>query len=75
MPDNDAPRCEAVDYRRSMRCKLPQGHEGKHIAERLDNGEITQAEFNREYQELIREYRSMAEEAAREAYEAEMQNW
>lgn len=45
------------------------------IQERYERGEITNAEMWEEQRQLQRDYRDAAEEAAREAYEREMDNW
>ena len=49
--------------------------EENNLEQMLANGEITKAEFNSELMELHRSYRGAAEEAALDAYEAEMANW
>lgn len=41
----------------------------------LDNGEISQTEFNKEMRALEREYADNAYCAAREAYDNELDNW
>lgn len=45
------------------------------IARAYENGEITLEEYNHELQDIRREYRWMAEEAAQEAYDREMERW
>ncbi len=49
--------------------------EEQYLEEQLANGEITNAEFNKEMRELQRDYRAAAEEAAQEAYDNEMGCW
>lgn len=49
--------------------------EEQDICDRHNNGEISLSEYNREMQSLQREYRAMAEEAAQDAYDNEMNNW
>jgi len=49
--------------------------EEQRLCDRLNAGEITNSEFNREMNELRRWWRGMAEEAAQEAYDREMDNW
>lgn len=41
----------------------------------LNEGEITQKQFNEEMRDLHRRYRDAAEDAAREAYDREMDRW
>lgn len=45
------------------------------IIEAANRGEITNAEATRQIQELHRDYRAEAQEAAREAYERELSKW
>lgn len=45
------------------------------LYEQYDRGELTSAELTRELNELQRDYRAMAQEAAYDAYEAEMDRW
>jgi hypothetical protein len=45
------------------------------IQERYARGEITNAEMWAELKELQRDYRAAAEEAAREAYDQELERW
>ena len=45
------------------------------LEEAYNNGEITLKEFNRQVQELQRDYRAAAQGAAEEAYENEMGRW
>ena len=45
------------------------------IAKAYEDGEITLAEYNEEMRTLRREYQWMAEEAAAEAYDREMERW
>ena len=45
------------------------------ICQRFNDGEISLSEYNKELNELYREYRSMAQEACQEAYDDEAQNW
>lgn len=49
--------------------------EERMLADALDRGEISPAEYNRELRELHRAYQGMAEDAAREAYDREMDRW
>ena len=41
----------------------------------LEEGRIDNSEFNESMRDLERDYRYMAEDAAREAYESEMDRW
>ena len=41
----------------------------------LDNGEITLAEYNKQMQEIQRDYHAAACEAADNAYQEEMERW
>jgi hypothetical protein len=45
------------------------------LAKAYENGELTLEEYNKELQDMRREYRWLAEEAAQEAYDNEMQRW
>ena len=45
------------------------------LSERLANGEISTAEYNREMRELSRDYRDAAEQEAQGAYEREKEQW
>lgn len=45
------------------------------LVERLNNGEISQADFNAEMREMARDYAAAAEDAAQDAYEAERGRW
>lgn len=45
------------------------------LVRELNEGRITQFEYNKELRELQREYRDAAQEAAHDAYEREMGNW
>jgi len=49
--------------------------EEQDICDRHNSGDISTIEFNNEMSELQREYRSMVEEAASQAYNNEMQRW
>lgn len=49
--------------------------EEEDIQERYARGEITNAQMWEEMKELQRDYRAAADEAAREAYERERDNW
>jgi len=49
--------------------------EEEELERQLAAGEITQAEFRREINELHRDYRAAAHEAAARAYENEMERW
>ena len=55
----------------------PRGieREEEELERRYNDGEITIKEYNRELQELYRDYRAYAEEAAQDAYDAEMERW
>lgn len=46
-----------------------------HLERQLEGGDISQKEFNHELLELQRDYRAAAEEAAEQAYRAELANW
>lgn len=45
------------------------------IAERLASGLITRQQYETEMRELRAAYRESAEDAARDAYDREMENW
>lgn len=45
------------------------------LYEQYDRGEITNAELTRELNDLARDYRGAAREAALDAYERELENW
>ena len=45
------------------------------LDEQLNNGEISQSEYRTAINDLQREYRAMAEDAAEQAYDNEMSNW
>ncbi len=45
------------------------------LEECYNNGEITAKEFNKQMQELQRDYRAAAQESAQEAYVNEMGRW
>lgn len=45
------------------------------LVEALNEGRITQQEYNREMRELQRDYRAAAEESAQRAYDDEMARW
>ena len=45
------------------------------IVEAFDNGEITYSEMTAELRDLRNAYMDMAEEAAAEAYDREMERW
>ncbi len=45
------------------------------IEEQLENGEITQKEYWEQLRALQRDYTESAEEAARDAYDREMDRW
>ena len=45
------------------------------LEQELENGTITQKEFNHEMLELQRDYQGAAEEAAQDAYDNEMNRW
>lgn len=45
------------------------------IYDSYDRGEIDNAQLQRELRDLQRDYRSAAEDAARDAYEAELERW
>lgn len=49
--------------------------EEESLERELDEGNISVAEYNREIEELHRDYRAAAEEASRQAYENEMERW
>jgi hypothetical protein len=45
------------------------------LYEQYDRGELTSAELTRELNELARDYRAAAQDAAWDAYEAELDRW
>ena len=45
------------------------------LTEEYNNGDMSLSEYNQAMQELHREYRAYAEEAAQEAYDREMDGW
>lgn len=45
------------------------------LTDDLNAGRIDRAEYNEQMRAIHREYRDMAEDAARDAYEAEMSRW
>ena len=45
------------------------------LEEQYANGEISDAEYRREMQELQRDYTAQAEESAQLAYDEEMERW
>ena len=49
--------------------------EAQHLADALDDGEISADEYDEEMYELKSEYREAAQEAAQEAYDREMDRW
>jgi hypothetical protein len=49
--------------------------EEESLCEDYNNGSITLSEYNRAVNDLHREYRAQAEEAAQEAYERELDRW
>lgn len=49
--------------------------EEDHLVRDLNEGRIDQKEFNKQMRELHRAYQAMAEEAAHEAYDREMERW
>lgn len=49
--------------------------EEQYLEDQLANGEIDIKEFNREMQELQRDYRAAAQEAAEQAYHDEIERW
>lgn len=49
--------------------------EERDLEERLACGEISNMEFNREMNELYRDYRGAAREAAQRAYDEEYDRW
>ena len=49
--------------------------EEQDLEERMESGEMTLREYNYEMRELQRDYAIQAEEAAREAYDREMDRW
>ena len=49
--------------------------EEEYIEDQFIEGVITKEEFERQIRELNRDYQGAAEEAARDAYEEEINNW
>ena len=49
--------------------------EENQLSKELAKGRITRAEYNQEMRELQRDYSAQAHEAAREAYERELDRW
>lgn len=49
--------------------------EEQDLCDQLNDGAISTSEYNRQMNNLHREYRSMAEESAQEAYDDEMRRW
>ena len=49
--------------------------EEQHLQEQYESGNLSLKEFNHEMLELQRDYQGVAEEAAQEAYDNEMQRW
>ncbi len=49
--------------------------EERQLEEELAEGKITQKDYNREMRELQRDYAAQAHEAARRAYERELERW
>jgi len=45
------------------------------LQRQLDDGEISQAEFNREMREIERDYGAAAYEAAERAHDRELEEW
>lgn len=45
------------------------------ITEEYNRGNISLKEYNEQIRDLHREYRAMAQEAAQDAYDREMDNW
>ena len=45
------------------------------LCEQVNDGTISQSEFNEAMRDLRRDHQSMAEEAAQRAYDDEMGNW
>ena len=45
------------------------------LKQQLDNGEIDQAEYNRQWRDICGEYEYAAHEAAQRAYDDEVNNW
>ena len=57
----------------SIESQLEQ--EERYLEEQYEAGEISNKQFTREINELYRDYRAAAEEAAQEAYDNEMERW
>lgn len=49
--------------------------EEKRICDDFNRGVISREQYNEEMRDLEREYRAMAQEAAQQAYERELDNW
>jgi hypothetical protein len=49
--------------------------EERALEQQLASGEISLQEYNAEMRELQRDYQAAAEEAARDAYNRELENW
>ncbi len=49
--------------------------EEDHLVELVNSGQISQEQFRKEMRELQRDYRAMAQEAAQDAYDREMDRW
>ncbi len=49
--------------------------EEESLEQLLEDGKITQQEYNNELEELYRDYRYAAEDAAQEAYNNEIERW
>ena len=57
----------------SMQDRLEK--EVESIEQDAEDGEITQAQANKEIQELERDYRNATEESAQDAYDDELESW
>jgi len=51
------------------------GREEQELCDAYNRGDISLAEYNKAMQELQRDYRDAAREAAEEAYRQEMERW
>lgn len=49
--------------------------EERRLEEQYENGELSNKEFTKELNELFRDYRASAEEAAQRAYDDEVERW
>ena len=58
-----------------MPIPVQYAREEEDIQQRYERGEIGNAEMWKELKELQRDYRDSAQEAAREAYERELDRW